>query len=63
MKKTVDRLALERVCSWMAQSGFCTHYPGYLCDKEFTRDGVCARCIRDYFLRMIRKEMREGKIK
>ena len=38
MKKTKERIALDEACRWLEQSGACTHYPGFMCDKEFSKD-------------------------
>ena len=43
---------LDFACILLERSGCCTHYPGYLCDKDFTTEGVCAKCIRRYLLRV-----------
>lgn len=44
--------ALDIACNWLEQSGACTHYAGYLCDKDFTIKGVCSKCIRRHLLRL-----------
>lgn len=46
--------ALRLACKWLEQSGACTHYPGYICDKDFSTDGVCAKCLERYFLKLAR---------
>lgn len=61
MKKTKERIALDEACRWLEQSGACTHYPGFMCDKEFSKEGVCAKCLAQHFLRMVRKQMMEKK--
>ena len=32
---------------------FCTHYPGYVCDKDWLKDtaAVCGKCINSWFIR------------
>ena len=32
----------------MIESGFCTHYPGFVCDKDFP--AACAPCITAWFM-------------
>jgi len=49
--------ALDIACDWLEQSGACTHYAGYTCDKDFSTKGVCALCLRRHFLKLARKEM------
>ena len=44
---------LDLACLLLERSGCCIHYSGYLCDKCFTIDGVCAKCIRRYLLRIV----------
>jgi len=61
MKKSKERVALDIACKWLEQSGACTHYAGYICDKNFSTDGVCAKCLAQHFLRMARKQMIEKK--
>lgn len=55
-EKTVEERALEIACRWLAEAGSCTHYPGYICDKEFSKPGVCERCLKAHLLRRARKE-------
>ena len=57
--KTKERIALDEACRWLEQDGACTHYPGYICDKEFSTEGVCAKCLAQHFLRMAGKRMKE----
>ena len=54
--KTNERKALDIACKWLEQAGACRRGPGFLCDKEFTKEGVCAACLAQYFLRLARKE-------
>ena len=56
MKTPNYSVALDIACKWLEQSGACTHYAGYTCDKDFTTAGVCAKCLKAHFLRMARKE-------
>lgn len=53
--KTKERKALDIACKWLEQAGSCKKYPGYICDKEFSKEGVCAKCLAQYFLRMAGK--------
>lgn len=53
--KSKERKALDLACLWLEHSGACTHYNGYICDKEFSKDGVCAKCLAQYFLKMAGK--------
>lgn len=61
MKKSKERIALDIACKWLEQSGSCRHGPGFLCDKDFTTEGVCAKCLAQYFLRLAGKiERKKG---
>ena len=53
--ETQERKALDIACKWLEQAGTCTHYPGFICDKEFSKEGVCAKCLAQHFLRLARK--------
>lgn len=55
--KSKERTALDLACKWLEQSGACIKYPGYICNKEFTKEGVCAKCLAQHFLRMAGKAM------
>ncbi len=52
----ITRLKAERdaAVKYMAELGFCTHYPGYTCDKEFP--AACPKCIS----RWLKKKVRGG---
>ena len=41
--------ALKLASKFLSDSGYCTHYPGYLCDKGWP--GACPACIKRYLLR------------
>ena len=60
--KTKERIALDEACRWLEQAGSCTHYPGYICDKEFSTEGVCAKCLAQHFLRMAGKKLKEKRV-
>lgn len=49
MRETVK--SLEFAARLLAGYGFCTHYPGYVCDREFSEPGVCENCIKEYLFR------------
>jgi hypothetical protein len=34
---------------WLTETGYCTHYPGYTCDKGFP--AACPKCIKAYLKR------------
>lgn len=59
--KTKERLALEIACGWLENAGACRHYPGFICDKEFSKSGVCAACLTKYFLAIASTCMKKGK--
>ena len=50
--KSKERKALDLACLWLEQSGACKHYNGYICNKEVSKDGVCAKCLVQHFLKM-----------
>lgn len=52
--------ALDIACRWLEEAGACTHYAGYICDKDFITGGTCAKCLRAHFLRMARKGKRDA---
>lgn len=56
--KKLDK-ALSIACGWLEQAGSCTHYPGYLCDKEFSKRGVCAACLRRHMLGLAQEEIKK----
>lgn len=43
--------SLEFAARLLDGYGFCTHYPGYICDNNFTEPGVCENCIKEYLFR------------
>lgn len=51
--------ALSIAAKWLEQAGACTHYAGYTCDKDFTKPGVCAACIRRHMLKLAKEEARK----
>lgn len=38
----------------LAESGFCTHYPGYTCDKNFP--DACPKCIKRWMKARIKAQ-------
>lgn len=61
MKKPIEGLTPSTVkvkAAEMTSNGFCTHYAGYTCDKEFP--AACQKCI-ERWLRRYLKEMEETK--
>lgn len=48
--------ALDIAARWLVQLGVCTHYTGYTCDKDFTKEGTCEKCLRAHFLKLAREE-------
>lgn len=48
--------ALDIAVRHLWLNGACTHYAGYLCDKDFTKEGVCEKCLRAHYLKLARKE-------
>jgi hypothetical protein len=47
--------ALDIASKLFADSGFCTHYHGYTCDKGFPM--ACPACIRKWLLKKAREEL------
>jgi len=35
----------------IVEYGFCTHYPGYVCNKDWTSPGICNKCISSWLNR------------
>ncbi len=35
----------------MIADGFCTHYPGYICDRDWNDPAVCKKCIASWIVR------------
>lgn len=54
--KSKERRALDIACKWLVQAGTCKRGPGFLCDKDFTKEGVCERCLAAFLLRLASKE-------
>lgn len=48
--------ALDAAARLLAGCGYCTHYPGYTCDKGFTTPGVCEACIKKRLFEQAAKE-------
>jgi len=48
--------ALDIACKWLEEAGACKHFSGFLCDKDFTKPGVCAKCLRTFLLRKAKEE-------
>jgi hypothetical protein len=38
-----DKAKVKEKAIEMTEDGFCTHYPGYTCDKDFPEE--CPKCI------------------
>jgi hypothetical protein len=38
-----DKAKIKAVALQMSDDGFCAHYAGYTCDKDFPK--VCPKCI------------------
>ena len=53
---------LDIAVDWLVQSGACTHYPGYVCDKDFKTPGVCNKCLRRYVMKLSRERNRSEPI-
>lgn len=51
------RRALEMAFKWIGKDN-CTHYPGYVCDKDFETPGICAKCFMEYFIQQAKDERR-----
>lgn len=58
-KKPDYSAALDIAAKWLEQAGACTHYPGYTCDKDFSTEGTCAKCLRAHFLKLAREKKKE----
>lgn len=56
-KKIIDR-ALTIAADLFADDTFCTHYPGYVCDRDWP--AACSGCIRDWLISMAREELNEA---
>ena len=56
-KKPEYSKALDIAAKWLEQTGACTHGPGFICDKDFTTPGTCAKCLRHYFLKLAREQV------
>lgn len=48
--------ALDAAAKLLSGYGYCTHYPGYICEKGFTIPGVCETCIKEYLLEQAEQE-------
>jgi hypothetical protein len=46
----VDCKTNAQIAKSLMEQGFCTHYPGYTCDKDFS-NGACYRCILGWLRR------------
>ncbi|MEN6421633.1 MAG: hypothetical protein ABFD76_06755 [Smithella sp.] len=47
--------AIDIASEMFAKGGFCTHYPGYTCDKDWPKE--CPACIRRWLLQKAREEL------
>lgn len=48
--------ALNEAAKLLTGLGYCTHYPGYTCDKGFSTPGVCETCIKEHLLEKGKEE-------
>jgi len=53
----VRKRALKIACEMFAKAGYCTHYPGYTCDKGFP--AACPDCIYRWLMAHARKELKQ----
>lgn len=37
----------DQAVNQLVENGYCTHYPGYICDREFPK--ACPNCIKRTF--------------
>lgn len=49
-----DKAKVKAVALEMSDDGFCTHYAGYTCDKDFPE--ACPKCIARW-IRQYRKRL------
>ena len=54
-----ESMALTKAAEALACKGYCILSVDSVCDKEFENAGVCAKCIRNRFLRDARKTLRK----
>ncbi len=40
--------AIKMLANVLNETDYCTHYPGYTCDKDFPAE--CPECIIEYFM-------------
>lgn len=55
VKKTDYSKALDIAAKWLEQAGACTYFPGYICDKDYSKPGTCAKCLRRHLLKLARE--------
>lgn len=46
------KAAMKKMAGMVSDYGFCTHYPGYTCDKGFPE--ACAGCIQQWAMRGVK---------
>lgn len=47
-----DKTKVKATALEMADDGFCTHYGGYTCDKDFPE--ACPKCIEGWMRRYVK---------
>jgi hypothetical protein len=47
-----DKAKVKTTALEMSDDGFCTHYAGYTCDKDFPE--VCPKCIERWIKRFVK---------
>jgi len=46
----------EELVVRLVEKGFCSHYPGYTCNREWEKPGICNKCITSWIIRNSIKE-------
>jgi len=46
----------QQIIEKLVDNGFCTHYPGYICNREWEKPGICNKCINSWVIRSGIKE-------
>ena len=57
--KSVDRIALDEACEWLAKTGACKYVSRDECDKKTGPNVVCAACLSKHFI-WIARNAKEG---
>jgi hypothetical protein len=47
----------QEIIEKLVKNGFCTHYPGYVCDRDWSR--ACNKCINSWVIKNGTKEKTE----